>query len=53
MYGDDSGYELNDPKHPTFHERYADWGDSLRKREREDAPIILTDVDPGDESDAA
>ena len=29
-------YELDDPKHPTFYERMADYADLLRKRERED-----------------
>jgi hypothetical protein len=32
----DSGYDLNDPKHPTYHDRMADWGDELREREKSD-----------------
>lgn len=32
---DDSGYDLNDPKHPTFHDRYAEFADLERKREKE------------------
>jgi rubrerythrin len=30
-FWDDSGYELSDPKHPTFHERYADIWDNRDK----------------------
>lgn len=33
---DDEGYDLDDPKHSTFHERYAEAGDNARKREREE-----------------
>jgi hypothetical protein len=33
---DDTGYELDDPCHPTFHERYAEHADLMRKREKED-----------------
>ena len=33
---EDCGYELADPKHPTFYERMADYADLLRKHERED-----------------
>ncbi len=36
MTWDDSGYDLDDPKHPTFHDRYADFADLQRKREKED-----------------
>ena len=25
---DDGGYKLDDPKHPTFHDRYSDLADS-------------------------
>ena len=25
---EDSGYEMNDPKHPTYHERYSDYSDT-------------------------
>lgn len=32
---DESGYELSDPKYPTFHDRYADAADDARKRDRE------------------
>ena len=28
-------YELDDPKHPTYRERMADWADAERKREKE------------------
>lgn len=43
---DDSGcYDLNDPKHPTFHERYADAADMARKRGRE-YPTVEEDEDP-------
>lgn len=35
MYDDDSGYELDDPKHPSFADRYADWTDTQRKRDKE------------------
>ena len=27
-YADDSGYELDDPKHPSFHTRHADLWDN-------------------------
>lgn len=30
----DEGYDLDDPKHPTFRERMADWVDMARKREK-------------------
>lgn len=36
---DDSGYELNDSKHPTFHERYADMANTERKRRKEERPF--------------
>jgi hypothetical protein len=59
---DDTGYDLDDPKHPTFHERYADYADLLRKREKEsslsepgavspDAAIKESADVPGSESD--
>jgi hypothetical protein len=35
MY-DDSPYELDDPKHESFYERYADYADMQRKRMKED-----------------
>jgi hypothetical protein len=31
----DCGYELSDPKHPTFHDRMAEYTDSLRKAHRQ------------------
>jgi hypothetical protein len=31
----DDGYELDDPKHPTFYERYAGAADDARKTRRE------------------
>ena len=34
----DTGYELNDPKHPTYYERYADYADYSRKRDKENGP---------------
>lgn len=37
MYDDDTGYDLSDPKHPTFFDRMADQADLARKREKEDA----------------
>ena len=36
-WDDDSGYDLNDPKHPTYAERVFAASDNRRKREREDA----------------
>lgn len=38
VWDDEAGYDYDDPKHPTFHERYADWGDTLRKRDKESDP---------------
>lgn len=35
---DDSGYALDDPKHETFHDRYAEAADLARKAERENGP---------------
>jgi hypothetical protein len=37
VWDDESGYDLDDPKHPTFADRYADWADIQRKREKENA----------------
>lgn len=34
---EDCGYALDDPKHPTYDQRYADWVDHTRKARREDA----------------
>lgn len=34
--GGDTGYELDDPKHPAYVERIADWADLERKRRREE-----------------
>jgi hypothetical protein len=34
---DDCGYDMDDPKHPTFRERMADWVDIARKAEKENA----------------
>lgn len=31
---DDSGYELSDPKHPTYHDRMADIWDNRDKTDR-------------------
>jgi hypothetical protein len=33
FFDDDAGYDLNDPKHSTFHERYADLWDNRDKGE--------------------
>lgn len=48
---DDSGYELDDPKHPTFHDRYADQADRRRKQAKEEGipVIVISDegVNPG------
>lgn len=38
FFDDDSGYELDDPKHPTWAERMADRDDDERKRAKEDTP---------------
>lgn len=35
MFDDDSGYDLRDPKHPTYAERMFDAADDQRKRDRE------------------
>jgi hypothetical protein len=32
---DDDAYDLLDPKHPSYHERMADWSDQIRKAEKE------------------
>ena len=32
---DDTGYELDDPKHPTYHERTAAYVDFMRKVDKE------------------
>lgn len=48
MYDDDTGYELNDPKHPSFFDRMADYADLARKRERENPvlpPPVLQESD--------
>ncbi len=37
MWDDESGYDLDDPKHPTFADRYADEADRRRKMAKEDA----------------
>lgn len=31
----DDAYEPSDPKHPTFFERYVEWADNDRKRDKE------------------
>lgn len=41
---DDTGYELDDPKHPTFYERYAEWADRERKRMKEDEMFVDEDA---------
>lgn len=51
MYDDDSGYEMNDPKHPSFVERWLDHADTLRKRERENA--VAPEPAEGEREDAA
>jgi len=42
----DEPYELNDPKHPTAYERWADWADMLRKRKKEES-LSEPDMDSG------
>lgn len=45
---DESGYELGDPKHPTYRGRMADRADHDRKAAREnppEAPEIKEDED--------
>lgn len=34
---DDTGYDLTDPKHPTYTERVVDYIDQIRKAEKENA----------------
>ena len=34
--GEETGYDPSDPKHPTYHERYAEHADRERKRLKED-----------------
>lgn len=46
MWDDEAGYDLDDPKHPTFADRYADWADQERKRRKEDA--LFADEPPQD-----
>lgn len=36
LWDDEAGYDLDDPKHPTYLDRYADVIDLRRKREKED-----------------
>lgn len=51
---DESGYDLNDPKHPTYHERMSGWGDWARKRARENAaPVGDTDSGANGTGDGA
>lgn len=33
----DTGYELNDPKHPTYRERLLDRADDLRAEQKAEA----------------
>lgn len=38
MFDDESGYDLSDPKHPTYVERWSELADNARKAERENPP---------------
>jgi hypothetical protein len=40
----DDAYELDDPKHPTFYDRWADRADIERKREKEEGPTPPTQL---------
>lgn len=40
---DESGYELDDPKHPTFLDRMYEDADLRRKRAKEDAFFCTAD----------
>jgi hypothetical protein len=46
-------YPLDSPKHPSFHERYADYADFARKRDKEGSLSEPGEpgVAPGSESD--
>jgi hypothetical protein len=44
---DDSGYDLDDPKHPTWAERYYEKADELRKSQRDND--IESNLDEGDD----
>jgi hypothetical protein len=48
MISDDTGYELGDPKHPTFHERFSDIWDNREKVGDDDS---ATDSNEGGEND--
>lgn len=51
MWDDEAGYSYDDPKHPSFYERYAMLADQLKKQRREHPiPAPLVDRDAGDES---
>lgn len=61
MYDDDSGYAMDDPKHPTFHERYAGIWDDRDKTVRMPTPhrkpkqsaVITKTGEPGREEPSA
>jgi hypothetical protein len=40
---DDTGYELDDPKHPTYHDRMSEVWDSRDKTEPEVPVTVITD----------
>jgi hypothetical protein len=46
VFDDESGYSFDDPKHPEYFERFADWGDSMKKKLREEGtPFHGDDTD--------
>jgi len=44
----DYGYELNDPKHPTYYERFANYADYTRKQVKENNDGELDESDEPD-----
>jgi hypothetical protein len=51
MAADESGYDLSDPKHPTYHDRYSGLWDDRDKTVRTTSDDNK-DCDPGDCTDA-
>ena len=47
MSTDDSGYELDDPKHPTYRERMLEQADILREQLKENPPTPAVQPDDG------
>lgn len=50
MFDDGSGYDLGDPKHPSYYERHADAADHARKRARENPVLPPPAMQEPDES---